>query len=96
MKFYRNGTLYQGFLQMESGRILSSPGRTISCAEREDHLSIRFGMTLLFNSSGYYIIITERQMAVIPPADEYVVPNLGLEDMGDLMNVKLLLWLPEL
>ena len=85
VKFWRNGTLYQGFLQMESGRIVSSPGRTINCAERENHLSVGFGMTLLFNSSGYYLV-TERQRSVFPPADEYIVPNLGLEDIGEIMK----------
>ena len=42
-------------------------------------------MTILFNSSGHYLV-TERQMSVIPPADEYVVPNLGLEDIGDIIK----------
>ena len=42
-------------------------------------------MVVLFNSSGNYLH-TQKRVAVVPPEDEYVWPNLNFEDIGEAMK----------
>lgn len=77
--------MYEGYPELSTGRIGSSPGKKIRYEDRDNFISVGYGMVVLFNSSGNYLH-TQKRVAVVPPEDEYVWPNLNFEDIGEAMK----------